>query len=169
MTAILDTGSPITIMPRKLRKWLKPSLKDTPSGDRKLVDLNGKKVVIRKVYNLDTSLNGVTREVMWWEVDARTKPIIGMDNFGILGLELQQRSDNADVTGNREVESKENKNGRDQSFGDEQRQMCEKVKQVSESEAIKTHQREVNETDRRKISKVKYLRLLLTCSKKTVK
>ncbi len=41
LTAILDTGTPITKMPRSYRKWIKPSESDVPPVDRKFVDLNG--------------------------------------------------------------------------------------------------------------------------------
>ena len=90
LTAILDTGSPITIMPRSYRKWVKPFESDIPPVDRRFVDLNGNEVKIRKVLNLETSLNGVKKQIKWWEVKAKTKPIIEMDNFEVLGLRLLQ-------------------------------------------------------------------------------
>ena len=88
--AILDTGSPITILPRKNRKWIKPAQNIPIPADRKFVDLNGNEVKIRKVFNLETKLNGVIDNINWWEVKAKTKPIVGMDNFVKLGLKLTQ-------------------------------------------------------------------------------
>ena len=79
--AILDTGSPITILPRKYRKRIKPERNVPTPTDRKFVDLNGNEVKIRKVLNLETKLNGVTNRIDWWEVKAKTKPIVGMENL----------------------------------------------------------------------------------------
>ncbi len=39
-------------------------------------------------------MNGLEKPIIWWEVEANTKPIIGMDNFDKLGLQLIQRPTN---------------------------------------------------------------------------
>ena len=90
ITAILDTGSPITIMPKSYRRLIKPKENSELPTDRKFAELNGNEVKIRNVFQLETSLNGVTKEILWWKVKAKTKPIVGMDNFELLGLEIMQ-------------------------------------------------------------------------------
>ena len=62
-TAILDTGSPITILPRKYGKWVKPKMIIPTPAERKFVDLNGNEVKIRKIFNLETKLNGVSENI----------------------------------------------------------------------------------------------------------
>ena len=58
------------------------------------MDPNGNEVKIRKVYILVTNLKGVTRKILWWKIDAKTKPIVGMDKFRNLDLELLQICEN---------------------------------------------------------------------------
>ena len=97
-------------MPRKSRKWVKPNIPNSPPVDRKFVDLNGNEVKVRKIYNLETELNGIKREVLWWEVDAKTKPIKGMDSFELLSLELKQNCEtNETKKRNQKDETKETK------------------------------------------------------------
>ena len=90
ITAILDTGSPITILPRSYRRLINPKENSEPPTDWKFVDLNGNEVKIRNVFQLETSLNAVTKEILWWEVKAKAKAIVGMDNFELLGLKIMQ-------------------------------------------------------------------------------
>ncbi len=101
LTAIFDTGGSITMMPRKLREWVKPNSEYSPPDDREFVDLNGNEVKIRRVYELDTCLNGVTKRSRWWELEARTKPIVGMDSFEI--LQLNQKHRNQEIENHRKI------------------------------------------------------------------
>ena len=39
-------------------------------------------------------MNGIEKPIIWWEVESNTKPIICMDNFDKLGLQLIQRPTN---------------------------------------------------------------------------
>ena len=90
--AILDTGSPITILPRRLTNAIKPKKVIRQESSRKFADVNGRPIPKTNRYKLETELNGNSSEIIWLEVETATKPILGMDSFDKLGLSLIQRS-----------------------------------------------------------------------------
>ena len=90
VTAMLDTGSPISRMPRKISKRLNFQNEREPPKGRRFVDLNGNDVNIRRTFTALTQLNDAEGEVNWWEVSAKTTPILGMDAFEKLKLKLIQ-------------------------------------------------------------------------------
>ena len=61
---------------------------------RKIVDVNGRPIPISNRYKLKTEKNGKEQPIIWWEVQTNTKPIIGMDNYDKLWLQLIQRPTN---------------------------------------------------------------------------
>ncbi len=89
--AILDTGSPISILPKKYKSEVRPKRVIKRASSRRFVDVNGKPITIDNRYKIPTKLNGIEEDTVWWEVDTDTKPIIGMDNFDKLVLQLIQR------------------------------------------------------------------------------
>ena len=91
IAAILDTGSPISIMPKNYSKVVRPKRVIRRESTRKFVDVNGRPIPIANRYKLKTEMNGIEKPIFWWEVETNTKPIIGMDNFDKLGLQLIQR------------------------------------------------------------------------------
>ncbi len=94
IAAILDTGSPISIMPKNYAKVVRPKRIIRKESSRKFVGVNGRPIPITKRYKLKTEMNGIEKPIIWWEVETNTKPIIGMDNFDKLGLQLIQRPTN---------------------------------------------------------------------------
>ncbi len=87
---ILDSGSPISIIPRSLREWINPKVSKPVPQNRQFVDLYDNEVAITEVVSVETELNGVTSEMDWWEIKSDVKPILGMDNFGKLNLRVLQ-------------------------------------------------------------------------------
>ena len=60
VTVILDTGSPISIIPRWMREWINPKAsKPAAAENRRFVDLNDNEVEITKIVCVNTELNGV--------------------------------------------------------------------------------------------------------------
>ncbi len=90
IVAILDTDSPISILSAKYHSMIKPNRIIKRETSRRFVDVSGRPLNIQKRYKIPTNLNGVTQDIIWWEVDTSTRPIIGMDNFDRLGLQLIQ-------------------------------------------------------------------------------
>ncbi len=72
---------------------------------------------------MTTSLNVVEDDIDWWEEKAKTKPIIGMDNFEKLRLKLVQNDDENTVN---ETES-------DRNFGRSGTESDETISAVNES------------------------------------
>ena len=91
IAASLDTGSPISIMPRNFSKVVRPKKRIRRESSRKFVDVNGRPIPITNRYKVITEMNGTEKPKIWWEVETNTKPIIGIDNFDKLGLQLIQR------------------------------------------------------------------------------
>ncbi len=91
IAAILDTGSPISIMPKNYAKVVKPKNVIRKESSRKFVDVNGRPKPITNRYKMLREMNGIEKSIIWWEVETNTKPIIGMDSFDKLGLQLIQR------------------------------------------------------------------------------
>ena len=94
--AILDTGSPISILAQNSVTEIKPKRVIRKESARRFVDVNGRPLYISKRYKILTELNGIEQDVIWGIVDTDTKPIIGMDNFDRLGLHLMQSSPKSD-------------------------------------------------------------------------
>ncbi len=92
ITAILDTGSPISILPKSYTKTVRPKRIIRNESTWKFVDVNGKPIPILNRYKLNTEMNGIECKTFWWGVETNTKPIIGMDKFDKLGLQLTQRT-----------------------------------------------------------------------------
>ncbi len=91
IAAIFDTGSPISITPKNYSKVVGLKRDIRRESTRKFVDVNGRPNSITKRYKLKTEIIGIEKPIIWWEVETNTKPIIGMDNFDKLGLQLIQR------------------------------------------------------------------------------
>ncbi len=102
IAAILDTGSPISIIPRSYKKLIRPKRIIRRETSRKFVDVNGRPIPITNRYKLETEMNGSKIPIIWWEVETNTRPIIGMDNFDKLGLQLNQRPTNGTKYANSE-------------------------------------------------------------------
>ncbi len=81
ITAMLDTGSPISLMPKNISKRLNFQNEQEPPKDRRFVDLNGNDVVIRETFTAPTQLFDASSDITSLEVNARTTPILGMDAF----------------------------------------------------------------------------------------
>ncbi len=60
-------------------------------SERQFVDVNGRPVTITKRYKLEAEMNEVMMKFVCWEINTDTKPIIGMDSFDQLSLQLMQR------------------------------------------------------------------------------
>ena len=89
--AILDTRSPISILPTSYTKTVKPKKVIRSQTAQKFVDVNGRPIPIMNRYKQNTDINGIETSAIWCEVETNTKPIIGMDNFDRLGLKVNQR------------------------------------------------------------------------------
>ncbi len=87
---LLDTGSPISIMPQSYRDLLKPKRLVSEQTKRNFVDVNNNPVNFSARYHLKTSLLDKTEKLMWWEVKEINFPILGMDNYQKLGLKIIQ-------------------------------------------------------------------------------
>ncbi len=88
---LLDTGSPISIMPSKLTRWLQPITRlDLPTG-KKFVDINQNPIKMSGRFKTTAKLGESYGETTWWEVDGIEIPILGMDNFKRLNLSVQQK------------------------------------------------------------------------------
>ncbi len=87
---ILDTGSPISIIPKSMREWIQPKTIRKPPKHRQFVDLNDNEVSVTGIYELDTKLNEKELKLDWREVQSETRPILGRDNFGKLDLRILQ-------------------------------------------------------------------------------
>ncbi len=94
VAAILHTGCPISIIPKSYKKLVRPQRGIMRQTARKFVDANGRPIPINNRYKLETELNGIEKPIVRWKVETTTKPIIGMDNFDKLGLQLVQRPPN---------------------------------------------------------------------------
>ncbi len=91
VAAILDRGSPISILPSSYQKTVKPKNVIRTKSGRKFVDVNGRPIPIMNRYKIHTEMNETKSRAIWREVETNTKPIIGMDNFDRLGFCLMQR------------------------------------------------------------------------------
>ena len=96
MDVILDTGSPISLMPENRRDELKLKNIRPPPENREFVDLNNNEVKINGTYKLETTLNSVTAKLTWWEINLDTTPILGIDNFEKMGLKVLQDTEDSD-------------------------------------------------------------------------
>ena len=90
---ILDTGSPISIVPRSMRERIDPTFFKAVPQHRQFVDLNDNEVAISEIIRVETELNGISAEMDWWEIKSDVKPILHMDNFGKLNLKVLQGSE----------------------------------------------------------------------------
>ncbi len=90
INVILDTGSPISIVPRSMREWIIPKTNKPVSQNRHCVELNVNQVAVSEIICVETELNGVLAEMGWWEIKSNVKPILGMDNFGKLNSRVLQ-------------------------------------------------------------------------------
>ncbi len=86
MTALVDTGIPISLLPKKWAKKL--GLKNKQEAPRGFVDLNNNTIRIDGIYEADTKLFGTTQKVQWWSMKTTSPPILGLNNFEKLGLKL---------------------------------------------------------------------------------
>ncbi len=62
IVAILDTGSPITILPRKYKTEVQPTRVLKP---RRFVDVSGRPLQVNHRYKITTELNGTEQEFIW--------------------------------------------------------------------------------------------------------
>ena len=90
INVILDTVSPISIVPSSMREWINPKICKPVPKTRQFVDLNDNEVAITEIICVETELDGVSAEMDWWEIKSDVKPILGMDNFGKLNLKILQ-------------------------------------------------------------------------------
>ena len=90
LKVILDTGSPIFIVPANMREWIQPNELKKPTQNRQFVDFNDNEVEVTGTFDLETELNDKKLKLTWWEVKADTRPILGMDNFAKLDLRIFQ-------------------------------------------------------------------------------
>ncbi len=93
LAAILDTGSPISIMPKSYAKVVRP-MSHSSRIIEEIRNVNGRPFHITNRYKLNTEMNGIEKPNIWWQVETKIKPIIGMGNFVNLGLQLIQRPTN---------------------------------------------------------------------------
>ena len=91
IAAILDTGSSIAILPKKNKPEIKPKRDLKRAITRRFADVSARPLHVNNRYKIPTELNGQEQEIIWWETDTDTKPIIGMDSLDKLGLQLVQR------------------------------------------------------------------------------
>ncbi len=91
---LLDTGSPISIIPKSYRNLMNPKKFVNEETKRNFVDVNNNPVKISTRYHLKTKLLEKEEKLLWWEVKEIDFPILGMDNFRKLGLKVIQDSEN---------------------------------------------------------------------------
>ncbi len=89
IAATLDTGSPISILPKSYTKTVRPKRINRNESTRMFVDMKRKPIPILNRYTLKAEMNGIEWTTIWWEVETSTQPIIGVDNFG---LQVTQRT-----------------------------------------------------------------------------
>ena len=97
VAAILDTGSPITILPRKYKSEIKPTRIIRRASPLRFIDVSGRPLQVTNRYKIPTELNGTENNISWWEIVTDTKPFIGMDCFDKLGLHRVQRRDSTNT------------------------------------------------------------------------
>ncbi len=85
-------GSAVSKLPKSYTKTVRPKRIIPNESNRKFVDVKGKPIPILNRYKLNTEMKGIERTIIWWEIETNTKPIIGIDNFDKLGLQLTQRA-----------------------------------------------------------------------------
>ena len=85
IAAVLETGSPINMVPASPKKVI------INLSERQFVDVNEKPNKINNRYELETDVNGVTKKLIWWAVNSDTKPIIDMGGSYQLGVQIMQR------------------------------------------------------------------------------
>ena len=104
---MLDTGSPISIMPPAYRELLKPKRLITEGTKRNFVDVNNNPVKIFSRYHLKINLLEKTEKLLWWEVKELDFPILGIDNFQKMGLKVIQDAEDkikSELNANKERE-----------------------------------------------------------------
>ena len=62
---LMDTGSPISIMPQFLRDKVGPNKFDTTPNKRNFVDVNNNPIKIGKMYFTDVKILGIEVELIW--------------------------------------------------------------------------------------------------------
>ncbi len=88
---LLDTGSPISIMPKKLTRWIQPVKRLSVPMEKKLVDINQNPIKMAGRFETTAKLGEVYGQTIWWEAEGIEIPILGMDNFKKLKLSVQQK------------------------------------------------------------------------------
>ena len=88
---LLDTGSPISIMPQKLTKWLQPIKRLNLPREKKFVDINQNPIKMAGRFTTTAKLGEVYGQTIWWEAEGIDIPILGLDNFKKLQLSVHQK------------------------------------------------------------------------------
>ncbi len=92
MKVILDTGSPISIIPANMRDWIQPKIVRKPPSNRQFMDLNDNEVSVSRIHEIETQFFDKVENLDWWEMKIETRPILDMDNFTKLDLKITQGS-----------------------------------------------------------------------------
>ncbi len=67
--ALLDTGSPISIMPKKMSKWMLPVERLQLLKEKRFVDINQNPIKMSGRFKVKTTLKNTKGMTVWWEAE----------------------------------------------------------------------------------------------------
>ena len=83
--AVLDTGSPISIIPMYITDIIQPETFRSLSDRAKYADFNRNDVKLTGEFEANTEYEGKHSVTRWKAIEGNKEPIIGMDNIAALG------------------------------------------------------------------------------------
>ena len=86
--AILDTGSPISIISAKDVQKIKPQIYRSTNNMARYTDFNGNEVKLTGEMETNTAYGEKSLTITWKVIEGGKEPIIGMDNIPKLGIEI---------------------------------------------------------------------------------
>ena len=86
--AVLDTGSPISIMSTTDMQRVKPLNYFPISNTARYTDFNGNEVKLTGEMEVNTTYSNKSLTTSWMIIEGDKEPIIGMNNIPKLGIEI---------------------------------------------------------------------------------
>ena len=90
----MDTGSPISIMPKDKMREVFPVEKLNLPKDKRFVNINKNPMKMSSRFQVTATFKKIKEKTVWWEAEETEVPFLDMDNFK--KLQLRQRKKQLD-------------------------------------------------------------------------